>query len=73
MPLIVKLKEKLKMTRDEVEAVLKAKIETGDADTGLYDTGTQYVVVDIVNEGNGDQMTFCWFDTLHTVDDVMHG
>lgn len=60
------------MTRDEVEALIKAKIESGDADTGLYDTGLQYVVVDIVNEGKGDQFTFTWFENLRTVDDLLH-
>lgn len=44
-------------TREEMEAVLKAKIEAGEAETGLYETGLAYVVVDFVD----DEVTFEWF------------
>ena len=54
------------MDRDEVEALLKAKYEAGEADTGLYDTGLQYVVMDNV----GGTLSFQWFASAHTLDDV---
>jgi len=57
------------MKREEIETLIKAKIEAGEASTGLYDTGLQYVVVDTA--GKGDQMTFTWFDHLRTVDDLI--
>jgi hypothetical protein len=60
------------MNRDEIEALITAKIETGDAGTGLYDTGLQYVVVDYADIGKGNGLTFKWFDTLRTVDDLIH-
>lgn len=59
------------MNREEIETLIKTKIAAGEADTGLYDTGLQYVVVDIVNDGKGDRLTFTWFDNLRTVDDLM--
>lgn len=55
------------MDREELEALLKAKIEAGEAETGLYNTGLQYVVVDIV----GDEITFQWFSNMMTVDDLV--
>jgi hypothetical protein len=60
------------MTRDEIENLIKAKVLAHDADTGLYDTGLQYVVVDIVNNGNGDEITFQWFESMRTVDDLVN-
>ena len=45
------------MDREEVEALLKEKYESGEADTGLYDTGWQFVVMDVV----GGEVTFQWF------------
>ena len=55
------------MDREELEALLKAKIEAGEAETGLYNTGLQYVVVDIV----GEEITFQWFSNMMTVDDLV--
>ena len=45
-------------TREEVEAVLRTKIEADEAETGLYDTGLFFVVVDRVGDGKGgDEIT----------------
>ena len=54
------------MDREEVEALLKAKYEAGEADTGLYDTGLQFVVMDVV----GGEVTFQWFSSSRTLEDV---
>lgn len=58
-------------TMEEIEALLRAKIASGHADTGLYDTGLKYVVVDTVSNGKNDELTFTWFETLRTIDDVL--
>lgn len=47
-------------TREEVEAVLRDKLASDEADTGLYDLGLGYVVVDRV--GHENAVTFQWFD-----------
>lgn len=47
-------------TQEEIEAFLRAKLATGEAETGLYDLGLSYVVVDRV--GADDEVTFQWFD-----------
>lgn len=54
------------MDRDEVEALLKAKYEASEADTGLYDTGLQFVVMDVI----GGEVTFQWFASSQTLDDL---
>lgn len=54
--------------RDDIEFLLKAKIEAGEAETGLYDLGISYVVVDIVD----DKMTFQWFDHMMPFSDVIN-
>lgn len=54
------------MGRDEVEALLKAKFDAGEADTGLYDTGLEFVVMDVVD----CKITFQWFESSRTLDDV---
>lgn len=54
------------MGRDEVEALLKAKFDAGEADTGLYDTGLEFVVMDVVD----CKVTFQWFASSRTLDDV---
>jgi hypothetical protein len=62
-----KLEERFDVLNDptdqrDIEFLLKAKIETGDAETGLYDLGMGYVVVDRVDVGNGlSELTFQWF------------
>lgn len=55
------------MDRDEVEALLMAKYEAGEADTGLYDNGLQFVVMDVV----GGEVAFRWFASSRTLDDVV--
>lgn len=54
------------MDQAEIEALLKQKHLDGLADTGLYDTGLQYVVMDVVDEN----YTFQWFPSLRTLDDL---
>lgn len=56
-------------TREEIEAVLKAKIEAGEAETGLYDTGLRFVVVDRVN----GEFTFEWFERGMLLNDILYG
>lgn len=56
-------------TREEIEAVIKAKLEAGEAETGLYDTGLWFVVVDRVN----NEVTFQWFESAMSLNDVLHG
>ncbi len=60
------------MTREEIENLIQSKIRAGEADTGLYNSGLQYVVVDIVNDGKADRTTFQWFDAMMTIDDLLH-
>jgi len=46
--------------RERVESQLRAKYETGDADTGLYRDGSWYLVMDVVEA----EMTFTWFEQV---------
>lgn len=55
------------MDREQIEALLKHKYEDGEICTGLYDAGLQYVVMDVV----GSQITFQWFSTMETLDDLV--
>lgn len=50
--------------RDDIEFLLKAKIEAGEAETGLYDIGLSYVAADRVMEGGKEVVTFQWFDHM---------
>lgn len=54
--------------RDGIEALLKSKIEAGDASTGLYDIGLSYVVVDDV----GGKITFQWFRHMENFQDLLN-
>lgn len=56
-------------TREDIEALLKAKVEADEAETGLYDTGLAYVVVDRVDGA----VTFQWFGNAMPFSDVLHG
>ena len=56
-------------TREEIEAVLRAKVESGEAEAGLYDTGTFYVVV---TENTGEGIAFQWFDSPMQLSDVVN-
>lgn len=55
------------MDRDEVEALLQAKYEAGEADTGLYDTGLQFVVMDVAD----GKVVFQWFSSPRSLDDLI--
>lgn len=57
------------MDTDDVEQVLGAAYDAGDADTGLYNTGLKFVVFDIVD----GKKTFQWFDNAMDFSDVHHG
>lgn len=47
--------------RDDIEFLLRAKIEAGEAETGLYDLGVSYVVADRVIAEGKEMVTFQWF------------
>jgi hypothetical protein len=55
-------------TREEIEAFLEPKIKAGEADTGLYDVGLSYVVVDVV----GGKVTFEWFSHAMPFNDLLN-
>lgn len=57
------------MDQEEVESLLRQKYEAGEADTGLYDTGLQFVVMDTVN----GEVTFQWFASPRLLADVLGG
>lgn len=55
-------------TREEIESIIKAKIQAGEAETGLYDVGLSYVVVDdVIGEG----IVFQWFDHMMPLSDLL--
>ena len=55
------------MDQDQIESLLKQKYESGEAETGLYNTGLQFVVMDVVN----GQMTFEWFSNAHDLGNLL--
>lgn len=55
------------MDRSEIEALLKQKYESGEAETGLYNTGLQFVVMDMVD----DELTFQWFCAANNLSDLL--
>jgi len=55
-------------TREEIEAVLRAKIEADEAKTGLYDTGLYFVEADSVD----GEIVFTWFDTPMQISDLLN-
>ncbi len=55
------------MDRNEVEALLTRKYEAGEAETGLYNTGLQFVVMDVVD----GEVTFQWFQDAHSLEDLL--
>lgn len=59
------------MMQEEIEALLAAKIEAGEAETGLYNAGLQYVVVDRIMDGKTDRLTFQWFSNMQAIDDLV--
>lgn len=56
------------MDQKEIEALLRAKYEDGGMGTGLFNAGVQYVVMDNVD----GELTFTWFDTMNTIDDLVN-
>lgn len=60
-------KSEVAMSREEIEALLAQKYEAGEADTGLYNTGLQFVVMDVVD----GRMEFQWFESAESVDDLL--
>ncbi len=56
-------------TQEEIEAFLRTKIETDEAETGLYDLGLSFVVVDRV--GPNDDLVFQWFDKAIHFNDLL--
>ena len=51
------------MSQEEVEALLRLKYECGEADTGLYNTGLQFVVMDVVD----GEVVFQWFADVRDI------
>jgi hypothetical protein len=56
-------------TQEEIEAFLRNKLEAGEAETGLYDLGHSYVVVDRVGPEN--DLTFQWFNEAMCFNDLL--
>ncbi|KGG86186.1 hypothetical protein P245_20935 [Comamonas thiooxydans] len=56
-------------TREEVESYLRAKLDADEAETGLYNIGLGFVVVDRV--GHDNKITFQWFDEAIRFDDLL--
>lgn len=55
-------------TREEIEAALRAKYEAGDVDTGLFNTGLCWVVMDAAD----GELVFQWFEVELHVDQVLN-
>ena len=53
----------------QIEAQLRAKLEAGQIETGLFNVGLQYVVMDRV--GSKDELTFAWFDEVKSIDHLV--
>ena len=56
-------------TREEVEAYLREKLNADEIQTGLYDLGLGFVVVDRV--GHDNEITFQWFDEAISFDELL--
>lgn len=59
--------------RDDIEFLLRAKIEAGEAETGLYDIGLSYVIADramTIVDGK-EVVTFQWFDHMIPFNDLL--
>lgn len=56
------------MSKEEVEALLRAKYESGIVCAGLFDAGIQYVVMDNVD----GQLTFTWFEAMEKIDNLVN-
>lgn len=58
--------------RDDIEFLLRAKIEADEAETGLYDLGVSYVVADRVLTDGKDVVTFQWFEHMMPFNDLLN-
>lgn len=56
-------------TQEEIEAFLREKLASGEAETGLYDLGLSFVVVDRV--GPDQEVTFQWFGHALRFNDLL--
>lgn len=56
-------------SREEIEEFFREKLAAGEADTGLYDVGLSFVVVDRV--GPDQEVTFHWFDQAQPFNDLL--
>lgn len=54
-------------TNEEIEAALRAKYEAGELDTGLFNTGICWVVMDNID----GELQFQWFDVALSLDQVL--
>lgn len=55
------------VTRQDIEAFIRSKLDAEEAGTGLYHTGIAYVVVDRVD----GQVTFQWFGDAIPFDSLL--
>lgn len=55
------------MEREEIEALLTRKYEAGEAESGLYNTGLQYVFLDNVD----GKLVFQWFQDATDIADLI--
>lgn len=56
-------------TREEIEAYFRYLLACDEADTGLYNLGIGYVVVDRI--GPESEITFQWFDEALNFDSLI--
>lgn len=54
-------------SQDDIEAVLRAGYMAGEVDTGLYNTGLQYVVMDVVD----GEIVCTWFQSAQTLENIL--
>jgi len=57
--------------RADIEFLLRAKIEAGEAEIGLYDLDLSFVMVDKVLVDGKDTVTFQWFDSAIPFNDLL--
>jgi hypothetical protein len=59
----------LGVTREDMEALIRSKVDADEAETGLYNIGLAYVVVDRVD----GKVTFQWFGEAMPFTDLLPG
>lgn len=60
------------ISRDDIEFLLKTKIEAEEAEIGLYYTGISHVLASRVMTGQGEVIAFQWFDHAMQLGDVVN-